>query len=194
LAQLVEVEAYYLEDKASHASLGFTPKRRALFMPPGTVYMYYARGGDSFNISCRGDGNAVLLKAGVPYLGAPEAELALAAMQRNNPLPSGAWRHPLRLCAGQTLLCRALGLRVPAWDARLLPLPTLCLVDAGYRPRAILRTRRLGIPPGRDEHLPYRFVDAAHAASCTRNPLRRGARAGEDYQWCSAAQAGFARP
>ena len=30
--------------------------------------MYYARGGDSFNISCAGEGNAVLLKAGIPYL------------------------------------------------------------------------------------------------------------------------------
>ena len=61
---IVEAEAYYLAEKASHASLGYTEKRRALFMPPGTIYMYYARGGDSFNVSCAGAGNAVLVKAG----------------------------------------------------------------------------------------------------------------------------------
>jgi len=44
-------------------------------------------------------------------------------------------------------------------------------------------TTRLGIPPGRDEHLRYRFVDPAYAAFCTRNPLRRGQQAGRDYDW-----------
>ena len=42
--------------------------------------------------------------------------------------------------------------------------------------------RFLGIPAGRDEHLPYRFVDAAFARHCTRNPLRRGQLEGRDYQ------------
>ncbi len=41
-AQIIETEAYYMEEKGSHASLGFTEKRRALFMSPGTIYMYYA--------------------------------------------------------------------------------------------------------------------------------------------------------
>ncbi|NIP71796.1 MAG: 3-methyladenine DNA glycosylase, partial [Gammaproteobacteria bacterium] len=62
-AVIVETEAYYRAERASHASLGYTEKRRALFMPPGTIYMYYARGGDSFNVSCAGPGNAVLVKA-----------------------------------------------------------------------------------------------------------------------------------
>ena len=66
-AQIIETEAYYLHDKASHASLGYTEKRKALFMPPGTIYMYFARGRDSFNISCQGDGNAVLIKSAYPY-------------------------------------------------------------------------------------------------------------------------------
>ena len=50
-ARIIETEAYYRAEKGSHASLGFTAKRRALFMAPGTIYMYYARGRDSFNIS-----------------------------------------------------------------------------------------------------------------------------------------------
>lgn len=50
-AMIIETEAYYLHEKGSHASLGYTEKRKALFMPPGTIYMYHARGGDSLNIS-----------------------------------------------------------------------------------------------------------------------------------------------
>ena len=57
-AQIIETEAYYNDEKGSHASQGYTEKRKALFMPPGTIYMYYARGSDSFNISCSGKGNA----------------------------------------------------------------------------------------------------------------------------------------
>ena len=45
-ARIIETEAYYLADKGSHASLGYTEKRKALFMPAGTIYMYYARGKD----------------------------------------------------------------------------------------------------------------------------------------------------
>ncbi len=191
-AAIIEAEAYLLEDRGSHASLGFTAKRKALFMAPGTIYMYFARGGDSFNVSCRGAGNAVLFKSGIPFPfpdaarailphetpatagqgGRAEPDAAmLAAMHAGNPLPGGGRRPAARLCSGQTLLCKALGLRVAAWDAQPFAPGRLCLADAGYRPRGIVRTRRLGIPPGRDEHLPYRFVDQDLARFCTRNPL-----------------------
>jgi DNA-3-methyladenine glycosylase len=66
LARIVETEAYYLAEKSSHSSKGYTEKRKAMFMAPGTIYMYYSRGGDSMNISARGEGNAVLIKSGVP--------------------------------------------------------------------------------------------------------------------------------
>ena len=180
-AAIVEAEAYYLHEKGSHASLGYTEKRKALFMPPGTIYMYYARGGDSLNVSCRGEGNAVLIKAGRPHARGPDAAAELDEMRRRNPLPSGQERSPERLCAGQTLLCKALGLRVPDWDQLPLPQARLRFLDVGYRPERIVRATRLGIPAGRDPHLPYRFVDAAHARSATQNPLRRDAREGRDY-------------
>ena len=203
MASLVETEAYYLEDKASHASLGFTEKRRALFMPAGTIYMYYARGGDSFNVSVRGEGNAVLFKAGLPleaehlptipppetprrHWSPGEAAAMVERMARLNPLSSGGSRPIQRLCGGQTLLCKALGLKVPAWDARPLPSPGLMLVDVGYRPPRIVRTRRLGIPAHRDPHPLYRFVDLDRARAATRQPLPRGAREGMDYEWVTS--------
>ncbi|MEQ8982608.1 MAG: DNA-3-methyladenine glycosylase, partial [Deltaproteobacteria bacterium] len=81
-AAIVETEAYYRREKGSHASLGRTPSREALFMPAGTIYMYYARGGDSLNVSCRGPGNAVLFKAGRPFLDERSGAEARAAMHR----------------------------------------------------------------------------------------------------------------
>ncbi len=178
-AAIVETEAYYRREKGSHASLGRTPSREALFMPAGTIYMYYARGGDSLNVSCRGPGNAVLFKAGRPYLDERSGAQARAAMHRLNPLKDRQ-RPDHRLCAGQTLLCRALDLRVPDWTTRPFD-ADLHLEDVGARPSKIVVARRLGIPKGRDEHLMYRFVDYDHLRSATQNPMPRGAVQGVDY-------------
>ena len=170
-ARIVETEAYYKNEKGSHSSLGETPKRRAMFMPPGTLYMYYAHGRDSLNISARGYGNAVLVKAAVPCI-PPLGEAGLAHMHQRNPLPDGRARETRRLLAGQTLLCRALGLKVTDWDQHTFA-EQFYLADDGYQPGHIIQCPRLGIPRGRDEHLPYRFVDAAHRRSATRNPPAR---------------------
>ena len=62
-ARIIKTEAYYLAEKGSHASLGYTEKRKALFLDGGHIYMYYARGGDSLNFSAGGPGNAVLIKS-----------------------------------------------------------------------------------------------------------------------------------
>ncbi len=182
-ARIIETEAYYRIEKGSHASLGYTHKRRALFMDGGTIYMYYARGGDSLNFSAHGPGNAVLIKSAYPWLDAVSGEASLAAMQALNPDARGQARPREKLCAGQTLLCRALDLKVLQWDARGFDPDQFFVQDVGQPVPRILRTTRLGIPAGRDEHLPYRFVDPAYAAFCTRNPLRRGQQAGRDYDW-----------
>lgn len=180
-ARIIETEAYYLTDKGSHASLGYTHKRRALFLDGGHIYMYYARGGDSLNFSAQGAGNAVLIKSAVPWQDAVSGPDVLARMQANNPDRQGRPRPLDQLCAGQTLLCRALGLKVPDWDGRCFDWQRLFVEDVGERPAQIVQTTRLGIPRGRDEHLEYRFVDAAYARHCTRNPLRRGQRPGTDF-------------
>ena len=169
-AAIVEAEAYYLTEKGSHASLGRTPTREPLFMPAGTLYMYYARGGDSLNVSCRGEGNAVLFKSGVPIVDDVSDERSLAVMHALNPGSSGP-RPTHRLCSGQTLLCRALDLKVPDWTGRRFDPARLYLEDVGYRPETLVQARRLGIPTGRDEHLLLRFVDGDRVRSATQNPL-----------------------
>ncbi|MCP4474349.1 MAG: DNA-3-methyladenine glycosylase [Gammaproteobacteria bacterium] len=177
LAQIIETEAYYLHEKGSHASLGFTEKRRALFMPAATIYMYYARGGDSLNISCRGEGNAVLIKSAV----AIGDSQAIKVMQRLNPI-TGRSRDPRQLCSGQTLLCCSLNLKVPQWDQQPFQRDQLFIGDHGYHPDSMITTTRLGIPPQRDEQLPYRFIDYHYANRCSSNPLtKRGWQRGREY-------------
>ena len=166
-AQLIETEAYYLKDKASHASLGYTEKRKALFMPAGTIYMYYARGGDSFNISCAGEGNAVLIKSAYPYLTNSNVSL----MQSLNPQAKSGLPRPIdKLCKGQTLLCKALGLKVSDWDQQQFQANKLMIEDVGEKIDNIISTTRLGIPQGRDGYLPYRFVWAKMSKCCTKKP------------------------
>lgn len=180
-ARIIETEAYKLEDKGSHASLGETPSRRAMFMEGGTIYMYYARGGDSLNLGARGPGNAVLIKSGYPVVDGISGEESLAVMQQLNPARDGTLRPQGKLCAGQTLLCKALGLKVPEWNTRQFDPQRFFVDDDGYRPTQIIRTTRLGIPVGRDEHLLYRYVDYAYAPFCTRNPMGRTRLQGEHY-------------
>lgn len=181
--RIIETEAYYLEERGSHSSRGYTDKRAAMFMPPGTIYMYYARGGDSLNISARGKGNAVLIKSAVVHFDRRSPRENLSVMQHLNPVKgSGKLRPEEKLCSGQTLLCAALGLKVDQWDQQQFDKQHFYVDDSGYQPGTIIQTTRLGIPVGRDEHLMYRYIDYAHAAQCTSNPLsKRSWSEGRDY-------------
>lgn len=170
-ARIIETEAYYLVDKGSHASLGYTEKRKALFEGGGHIYMYYARGGDSLNFSACGPGNAVLIKSAHPWFDAISDAQTLATMQRNNPDRLGQPRPPERLCAGQTLLCKTLGLKVPEWDAQRFDPLRLFVEDVGERPQAIIQCARLGIPWGVTSTCPTAssmppLPATAHATRC----------------------------
>lgn len=182
-AQIIETEAYLIEDKSSHASLGFTEKRKGLFMPPGTIYMYYSRGGDSLNVSCQGEGCAVLIKSGIPFEDKKTDPNMIQIMQELNPIKnSGVIRKPEKLCAGQTILCHSLGLTVKEWDQKTFDKNKFYVEDVGYKPKKIIQTTRLGISPDRDSHLPYRFIDYNHVKNCTKNPMtKRGWSDPENY-------------
>lgn len=177
-AVIVETEAYLRTERASHSSLGRSPSREPMFAPAGTLYLYHSRGGPSLNLSARGEGDAVLIKAGLAQGEGP----ALQVMHALNPRRGGGRRADRKLCAGQSLLCRSLDLRVAEWTGRRFD-PESFFAELGPRPSRILQTPRLGIPAGRDEHLPYRFVHGEHADAATRNPLtRRAWTEGVDYR------------
>lgn len=182
---IIETEAYLMEEKASHASLGYTEKRKALFMPPGTIYMYYSRGKDSLNISTGKPGDAVLVKAGIPYHNkllknlklssyndnSPAYEQMIKIMQKLNPI-NDRKRVPEKLCSGQTLLAKSLNLKVEEWNQKQFDPNSFYIKDINYSPSDIIETTRLGIPTGRDEDLKYRFIDKKYAQFCTKNSIR----------------------
>lgn len=179
--RIVETEAYGLDDPASHAYLGRTPSREPMWMAPGTIYMYHSRAGASLNVSCGTGPEAVLIKAGVPIVDAISPKDALDAMHGLNPAPDGRSRRPeVRLCGGQTLLCRSLGLTVAEWTGRQFDLERF-YIEARRAAPQMVATLRLGIRPERDDGRRSRYVDRAWAGSATSNPLRRGAVAGRDY-------------
>jgi len=182
-ARIIETEAYYLKDKSSHASLGFTEKRKALFMPAGTIYMYYARGDDSMNVSCKGKGNAVLIKSGIPFIDERTPKNMINTMQKLNPIKNTKRkRAPNKLCGGQTLICKSLNITVPNWDQQQFQQGKFFIEDVQYAPEKIIQTTRLGIPTHRDPHHMYRFIDYDAARDCTSNPLgKRGWECGKDY-------------
>jgi len=180
-AAIVETEAYGA-DKASHSFLGRTPSRESMWARAGTIYMYMSQGGDSFNISVQGDGHAVLIKSGRPWMDAVSDEQALMLMHTLNPGTKGQ-RSNHKLLAGQSLLARALHLKVKDWDGKAFEPENLYIEDVGYKPKSILRCRRIGIPAHRDPDLMLRYVDEAHANSATQNPLsKRAWQEGLDYQ------------
>ena len=173
-AQIIETEAYCINDKASHSSLGYTEKRKALFMKPGTIYMYYSRGGDSLCISTKGRGNAVLIKSGIVYEDSHTDRNMILLMQQLNPIKgTGRIRKPEKLCSGQTLLCRSLNLKVNEWDGKQFIKSEFYIDDSDYKPETIIQTRRLGIRDDRDAHLPYRFIDMQYSGRSTKDIIRQ---------------------
>ena len=184
-ARIIETEAYYLTDKASHSSLGYTHKRKAMFMPAGTIYMYYARGHDSLNISCGNEGDAVLIKSAFPFIDKTSPEKNIKIMQQLNPAKDGSSRAIEKLCAGQTLLCKSLNLKVAEWDQQQFNKNSFYIQNINQNSihsGKIIQTTRLGIHPDRDAHLHYRFIDFDFAKYCTSNPLtKRTFKEGKEY-------------
>lgn len=191
-ARIIETEAYYLSDKASHSSLGYTEKRKAMFMSPGTIYMYYARGHDSLNISCGNEGDAVLIKAAFPVIDNLSQKKSLAIMQKLNPATNGSVRPVEKLCAGQTLLCKSLYLKVKDWDQQSFNKNEFYIENSKQHVTKIIQTTRLGIHADRDAHLHYRFIDAEYAKFCSGNPLtKRDYKAGKDFNIISQESGGI---
>ena len=181
-ARIIETEAYYLAEKASHSSLGYTEKRKAMFMPAGTIYMYYARGHDSLNVSCGNDGDAVLIKAAFPFTDNVSSKSSIKMMQQLNPAKNDSFRPKEKLCSGQTLLCKSLDLKVKDWDQQQFDKNRFYIDDVKIKPEKIIQTYRLGIHEDRDAHLLYRYVDYDFAKFCTKNPLTvRNFEEGKDY-------------
>jgi len=141
---VVETEAYAADDPASHSFRGPTARNRAMFGPPGHLYVYRSYGVHwCANVVCEreGVGAAVLLRAVEPTTG-------VDVMQRRRGVGD------LRLlCSGPGRLTQALGITL-AHDGLPVDEPPLDLRPA---PRPdVVAAPRVGIRRAPDR--PWRYA------------------------------------
>ncbi|KAB1251964.1 DNA-3-methyladenine glycosylase [Camelus dromedarius] len=155
--RIVETEAYLgPEDEAAHSRGGRqTPRNRGMFMKPGTLYVYLIYGMYfCMNVSSRGDGACVLLRALEP-LGGLEAMRQLRSTLRKG--ATGRALKDRELCNGPSKLCQALAID-KSFDQRDLATDEAVWLEQGPRESAVVAAARVGIGhAGEWAHKPLRF-------------------------------------
>ena len=144
---IVETEAYDMSDPASHAFGGERIRNRSMFMPAGTVYVYFTYGIHyCVNVVTggRGEGQGVLIRALEPYEG-----VDLMRLRRKTD-------NPLNLCSGPAKLVQAMGISKDD-DGTVLG-QGLINLEPGFTPTDVVRTTRIGITKAIDQ--PWRFYIA----------------------------------
>ncbi|ACF10774.1 DNA-3-methyladenine glycosylase [Chlorobaculum parvum NCIB 8327] len=158
-ARIVETEAYLGEgDEACHAWRGMTNRNRAMFGPPGHLYIYFTYGCHyMINIVSEQEGTAgaVLLRAMEPLEGIDRMQ------ERRGTADERA------LMSGPGKLAQALGIGPELYGSSLLG-ESCWLEDAPEIPEELIGTSpRIGIT--RSTELPWRkFVTASPHVSTTR--------------------------
>ncbi len=143
-ARVVETEAYRgLEDAASHAYGGPTPRSAIMFGPPGHAYVYLIYGMWCCLNAVTGPGR-----------------FASAVLLRAVHVPGDA-----RAGAGPGRLCRAMRVDRDLNGADLSRGRELWLADDGFRPAKVASGRRIGVDyAGKWARKPWRFWMAGDAA------------------------------
>jgi DNA-3-methyladenine glycosylase len=145
-ARIVEVEAYAgSEDPASHAFRGPTARNRAMFGPPGHLYVYFTYGMHwCANVVAGVDGvaTAVLLRAAAPLDGVERMRSRRTAARREQDL-----------CSGPARLTQAFAITGIDDSADLVRGPFRIVDDGVDPPARVGRSTRIGLRTGRgDEH------------------------------------------
>jgi DNA-3-methyladenine glycosylase len=157
---ILETEAYVgLEDKASHASRGRTPRNAVMFGPAGFAYVYVIYGmHHCLNAVTEQEGYpaAILIRAVQPCAG-----LDLMRARRR--------KEDSRLLAnGPGNLCQAFGIE-RALNGVDLCGDMLFVEDRKVSPAAIVTTTRVGVDyAGRWKEMPWRFYIAGQAGVSKR--------------------------
>ena len=174
--RLTEVEAYEgVDDPASHAFRGRTPRNAVMFGPPGHLYVYFTYGMHwCANVVCGpvGRASAILLRAGAVVRGA-----SLAVQRRPTARgPADLARGPARLaaCLGLTREHNGVDLCAEESPVQLESMP-------GRASRLLVSGRRVGIVAA-TEH-PWRFWLSADPTVSTYRPGGRSrvAAAGQSH-------------
>lgn len=159
---IVEAEAYGQDDPASHSFRGETPRCRAMFGPPGTVYVYLIHGLHwclNLVTEQRGRGAAVLIRAIEPTHG-------IRAMRERRGVDDERL-----LCAGPGRLTQALGITGDI-DGLTRHAAGLHVGRRATTPD-IARVPRIGISEARE--LPWRMV--ARGSRFLSRPIPRSTTA-----------------
>lgn len=134
---IVETEAYLgIEDMAAHTYGGRkTPRVRAMYDKPGTIYIYNMMGNLLLNIATRKEGNpqAVLIRAIQP-----EAGVEIMEKRRN--------KIGFELTNGPGKLTQALGISMKQYGTLITEPPLYIDFSQKLEPSEVLSTARIGIP------------------------------------------------
>ena len=159
---ICETEAYTQADPASHSFRGQTPRNRAMFGPPGRLYVYRIYGIHwccNLVTAAEGSGEAVLIRALQP-------ELGVDLMRERRGLSPTDRRRTRGISDGPGKLCQALGID-GSRDAETVGLVRetaalqevgagrVCLVPRGGAAPAVVAGPRVGI--SKATGLPWRF-------------------------------------
>ncbi len=156
---IVETEAYLPSgDTASHSHRGPTPRNTAMFMQPGTLYVYSIHTRYCMNIvsESQGIGAAVLVRALEPWEG-------IEQMRENRQA-----HHDRDLTSGPGRLCQALQVDRTLDKSNLLTSDAIWLEDSPaevrHRDWTFHASPRIGISSAQDALLRF-FIDGHHCVS-----------------------------
>lgn len=144
VVRIVETEAYPGgEDRASHSYANRrTPRNSAMYMDPGTAYVYIIYGRlFCFNISSKGEGAAVLIRSAEPLSG---LEVMLERRGRGNKkIPVGT----RSLCNGPGKLCQALNITKDSFNKVDITSSEDLFLARNFvpTPKSIVCTTRVGV-------------------------------------------------
>lgn len=137
--RIIETEAYTVDDPASHAFRGETPRNRPMFGPPGHAYAYRIHQQICLNVVTGPEGvpEAVLIRAVEPTVG-------LERMRARRPAAPDSL-----LCAGPGRLTRAMGITMdvngaPLWTGALRLVPGAPLSDEDVKTAPRVGVTRAG--------------------------------------------------
>ncbi len=174
VARIVETEAYLgLDDPASHAFRGPTPRSAVMFGPPGHLYVYFTYGmHHCANVVTEPDGvaGAVLLRAA-----AVEEGLAHVVARRGAVIATPA------LLRGPGNLCRGLGISRADDGIDLIAPGARIRIDHRDANPAIAVSTRIGLRHAADRPLRFTWLDdPAVSKPAPSDPAREaGSRSGK---------------
>jgi DNA-3-methyladenine glycosylase len=157
IGKIVETEAYFEQDEASHSYRGKTPRTEVMFGPAGHAYVYFSYGVHwCVNVTAgeAGHGAAVLIRALEPTTGIETMrELRMGRAKTNVDLANGPGKLAQALAIDKTLY---------GHDLRLPPLQLFKAAEE--TPTEIATSSRIGISKAVDAPLRFYIKDSKYVS------------------------------